>query len=155
MSAPELTRLPCGCRMGRVNDIFVMEPCSPDCGYARYAAAESKRQGNKMRAMDSRHMGSIPTFTEIACPHCGEMNDAHTRDTGDQPQPGNIGLCWTCHGFSVYDLTPFGQLTQRVPTAEEQQEIEADPGLQDVLTALRESSTPLEASDFLRKLGRP
>lgn len=153
MSAPDLDRLPCGCRMGTVNDVFVFEPCSLECKYARYAIAESQRQGKPVHVMDKRHEGSIPTFRKIACPHCGRMNDAHARDTGDQPGPGDIGVCWQCRRFSVYEESAFG-LTQRVPTPEEQQEIDEHPGLQDVLVAMRESYTPAEATDLVREMGR-
>lgn len=39
--------LPCGCRIGTVDDTFVMEACDlgQDCEWVQYAMAESERQG--------------------------------------------------------------------------------------------------------------
>lgn len=38
-------RLPCGCVIDTVGQTFVMQPCSLDCHYFRYAMAEAERQG--------------------------------------------------------------------------------------------------------------
>jgi hypothetical protein len=44
-------RLPCGCVIDTVGDAFVMQPCSPDCKYYRYAMAESQRQRKEVRVI--------------------------------------------------------------------------------------------------------
>ena len=49
-----LEELPCGCKMGSVGDAFVMQPCSTDCQYFRYAVAETKRQGKAVHTVDAR-----------------------------------------------------------------------------------------------------
>lgn len=53
MSGPDsgATRLPCGCVIDTVGDAFVMQPCSLDCHYFRYAMAESKRQGKPVQTI--------------------------------------------------------------------------------------------------------
>ena len=37
--------LPCGCRIGTVNDTFAIEPCAADCRWLQYVLDESERQG--------------------------------------------------------------------------------------------------------------
>lgn len=40
-----LDLLPCGCRIGLRGTAFVIEPCSADCKYYRYAVEETMRAG--------------------------------------------------------------------------------------------------------------
>jgi hypothetical protein len=44
-------RLPCGCVIDTVGDAFVMQPCSLDCHYFRYAMDEAKRQGKPVQTI--------------------------------------------------------------------------------------------------------
>lgn len=84
---------------------------------------------------------------EIHCPHCGRTNELHDgHDPDARPGADDTAICWGCRGFMVYVAGPFG-LAVRVPTAEEQAEIEADPRVKRALGAIAESydvSTALE-----------
>ena len=47
--------LPCGCRIGSVDDTFVLEACDQgmDCPTVRYVMAETKRQGKPYSVLDT------------------------------------------------------------------------------------------------------
>lgn len=46
--------LPCGCRIGTVDDAFVLEACGAgtDCPTVQYVMAETKRQGKPSTVLD-------------------------------------------------------------------------------------------------------
>lgn len=64
-----LDRLPCGCRIGTVEDAFVMEPCSPNCPYFQYTVDEARRQGKPIRAVADPEMSAA----EFAAYGMGEV----------------------------------------------------------------------------------
>jgi hypothetical protein len=85
---------------------------------------------------------------ELRCPHCGRINDTHQRpETSADPEPGDIGICWKCHGLAM--LTPFGFL--RGPNdPEEAAEWEADSDVKRARAAMSESYTPSQALRLFR-----
>lgn len=84
---------------------------------------------------------------DLICPHCGRVNDTHEKP-GRQlqdPQPGDVGICWKCHGLAI--LTPFGFL--RPPTEEELAELECDDAIRRSRAAMSEAYTPSQAIELL------
>lgn len=87
----------------------------------------------------------------MTCPHCGRVNDQHAHTEGRAtPDVGDVALCWLCHGLSVYDRGPLGELVQRLPSEAESAEIEADPRITQARRALEAAATPSMAIDVLR-----
>lgn len=79
---------------------------------------------------------------EIACPHCGRVNEAHEGPTpGAAPAPGDVSICWACRGIGIYTEDGI-----RLPTPEEDAEIRNEPQLKEALAAIAESYTPRQAS---------
>lgn len=82
----------------------------------------------------------MTAFHASDCPFCGTMQNAATRIARPEespqqlPEPGNVSICGKCFSLSVFD----DKLNRRRPTAAEQQEFDAMPGLQRVLARLRE-----------------
>ncbi len=78
-----------------------------------------------------------------ACPWCGRQNDAlaGTADPADLPKPGDVSICWGCHGLALF--TEDGSL-RRAKVAERARLL-ADPEIQKALAAMNRAVTPLEA----------
>lgn len=80
----------------------------------------------------------------MTCPHCGRENKAHDGPTEDAtPEPGDVSICWRCHGIGIY--TAFGI---RIPTPTEDTELRNDPKVRAALAAMAESYTPSQASNL-------
>ncbi len=76
------------------------------------------------------------------CPHCGRINDSHDGPhPADKPVSGDVSLCWGCGGLGIF--TDGGI---RMPTQQEQAELEADSQVRAAQAAIRESYTPQQAS---------
>lgn len=52
-----LETLPCGCRMGKVGDIFMVYPCSLDCVYYQYVVKRSKETNKPLRFLIDPNTG--------------------------------------------------------------------------------------------------
>lgn len=85
------------------------------------------------------------------CPFCGRNNDANaaTGDNPAPPQPGDVSICWGCHGVGVFTGSHI-----RKPTPEEEIEFSNDPDIADVLMVVKKSVAPREAVDLLRHARR-
>lgn len=80
------------------------------------------------------------------CPHCGRKHEVHDGPSrGAKPKSGDASLCWGCGGIAVYVLLD-GNLTLRLPTAQEDAEIQASPQVRETRAAIAESYTPGQAS---------
>lgn len=85
---------------------------------------------------------------QTICPFCGRVNIAHDGPTPEsQPKDGDVSLCWGCRRPAFYVNTPLG-VGLRVPTADEQLELDEDPQLRQTLAAMSESFTPAQASEL-------
>lgn len=86
--------------------------------------------------------------TPTSCPHCGRTNDQHAGpDREALPADGDVSLCWGCGGIGLFQVTALG-LTVRKPTADEQAELDQDPGIRAARAAMAESYTPSQASEL-------
>jgi hypothetical protein len=67
------------------------------------------------------------------CPHCGKSHDMTTGATSEtNPVDGDVSICIKCGGVAVFE----GRIL-RLPTADEQAELDKDTYVQDVLRAWR------------------
>lgn len=46
-----LRTLDCGCKMGKVGDVFMIYPCSIDCPNYQYAIKKSREEGNPVEIL--------------------------------------------------------------------------------------------------------
>jgi hypothetical protein len=68
------------------------------------------------------------------CPHCGINNTGHASVKGnDAPSPGDVSLCWSCHGLGLFT----DDLDVRLPTPAEDAEIRAVPVIAAALRTLQ------------------
>ncbi len=88
----------------------------------------------------------------VACPHCGQINDAHLGVDVPIPRDGDIGICWSCRGLAIFTVHD-GQVGQRLPTAAENAKLRADPRLRQMYAAMAESYRPSEAVELIRPTG--
>jgi len=86
--------------------------------------------------------------SEIACPHCGRLNDCHDEvtDPAAAPKAGDMAICWSCGGVAVFT----GSDGQRKPTEAELADIMANPRIRQALAAIAESFTPHQAISLTR-----
>jgi hypothetical protein len=77
--------LPCGCILDIVGAAFVMQPCSPDCEYYRYALDRMTEQGKPIRYM-------VDPAAAFRCPRCGTVSH-HPTDVIE-------GYCGRCHDWT-------------------------------------------------------
>jgi hypothetical protein len=99
--SPDMTKAPCGCVFGSVNDVFVIEPCSDTCEVYAYAVTESRKKGMPVGEIDMRDSGNIDAFVP-RCSSCDAKVDGWTGPRGKQPKPGDLSLCVYCGEFSIY-----------------------------------------------------
>lgn len=86
----------------------------------------------------------LPTF----CPHCGRFNDRHHGIRGASvPKDGDFGICWGCRKVFVFEGA-----SPRLPTAQEQAEIDASASIALAQAVQRESYTPGEAVALAREI---
>jgi hypothetical protein len=89
---------------------------------------------------------------ETHCPRCGRGNPLHSgKHSDDVPVAGDVSICFKCRTVGVFDTGPFGALLVRLPTAEEQQQIDSDPQVKRALGALAESYDPMSAVHLWRE----
>lgn len=118
------TRMPCGCVFGTIDDIFVIEPCSPTCEVYAYAHEQSRKQGKVMGdEIDLSNTGKVKAFMP-RCPYCDAKLDGFVGAQGERPTFGALTLCMYCGEFAFFG---FDQL--RKPTEKETAEIHADSEL--------------------------
>lgn len=73
--------------------------------------------------------------TELACPRCGTINDAHWQiDDEEPPVDGDFSVCARCITVNVYVGTP--PTSVRVPTLAELTEIHANSETQRIVRGL-------------------
>lgn len=77
------------------------------------------------------------------CPYCGRVNNAASGQSGTRPDPGDVSMCWRCGQFTIFA----DDLTLRVPTVEEWQELVADEEVWAVVIAWMEMNTPIKAAE--------
>lgn len=81
-----------------------------------------------------------------ACPYCGKINDGFTGLTGAwAPKDGDACICVGCGNVAIFDAA--GGF--RMPTPEEQADLDADAGVQRARTAVLAAIL----SDKMRGLG--
>ena len=94
----------------------------------------------------------VPVTGAIPCPYCGKVNDRHSRNPGQEPKDGDVGLCWGCGNPAVFTRV-LGQLGQRLPTLVELDEIESQPEFIAAQAAVRAARIPTDAVRALRESG--
>src|ERR1700722_14859433 len=78
---------------------------------------------------------------EHNCPHCGKKQD---RFAGEgSPKPGMIGICIGCGGLSIIT----DRLTERMPTSQENQELNANPEIIRLRHVLAQSKRALNSAN--------
>lgn len=83
------------------------------------------------------------------CPFCGKLNNRHhCAGEPKAPEAGDVGICWGCRAWFVFD----SPTTIRRPTPDEQAEIDADPRVQLAAGVARESYLPTEAVKLTREI---
>jgi hypothetical protein len=65
------------------------------------------------------------------------------------PRAGDVAICWRCRGISIFSAGPLG-MERRLPTAEEDAEVRADPAVRRALAAMSESYGPTTAAALAR-----
>jgi hypothetical protein len=92
----------------------------------------------------------------LTCPFCLVENQEHdgTCEAHDQPESGDISICWSCRSISVFEFGPAG-VALRVPTPEEVQRFKVSPMIAEVLSTMNAASRPQQAIETLlnRKKG--
>jgi hypothetical protein len=85
----------------------------------------------------------------LPCPTCGQPNDTHIVVDDTTPTPF-VTVCWGCHAIAILEQYS-GNLFLRLPTAEEREEIEADPIYQRAHALLSVARSPEEIMKRLHK----
>lgn len=76
------------------------------------------------------------TRMETTCPHCGRMNDGHKNlEGGPGPEDGDVTVCASCAGISVYDSTKPGGM--HIPDPTQLRDFELDPQIQKVVAVVQ------------------
>ena len=87
---------------------------------------------------------------DLKCPQCGRLNERHDGATpNSKPSEGSISICWKCSGIGIFAMTN-GALEIRLPSAEEQAELEAHPQIRAARAVIMESYTPDQAVSLWR-----
>lgn len=71
------------------------------------------------------------------CPSCHHdaSEDLAADGSGDQPEAGDLSVCWYCADIAIFRRSPLGILTLAAPTAAELDEARDDPEVRAALAA--------------------
>jgi protein-disulfide isomerase len=126
-------RAPCGCVFGSVDDVFVVEPCSPTCDLYAYVVEQARKKGMPIGEQDLRTTGKFETF-DPRCPYCDAKLNGFTGAKDERPSSGAVSLCCYCGEASI-----FGDDNLRKPTKREARQMQNDPKLQAMVKIVRGS----------------
>lgn len=121
-----ITKFPCGCTLttGDQNGepTFLLEACSETCDLVRASLEMADEQDKPVRIMERDEI-------TVTCLGCGKTLDSSTPVGGKNilPDPGSVSVCWYCATVCFYDANADGDLYLRLPTGQEQRELDADP----------------------------
>lgn len=83
-------------------------------------------------------------MSDLPCPTCGRVNDAHQGAPDVVPVNGDVSLCWGCGAAAVF-VDVDGSLALRLPTPAEAAEIDADPEVAAARAAMAAAAYPSQA----------